>query len=412
MSVAFLVAWLLPLGCDSGSDELVGREELAQSPDSITERIVDLSAGTRHACVATADGALFCWGHGVFGQLGDGRAETLVGPTRVVQKTHFVSVAAGAATTCALDRDGRAWCWGLNLRGELGHDHADMFTPCEPCWPIASEPFLVDVELDATRIDTGGTSASFQWITCALDASGPVCWGVGSFHEPGTITGGRSLVDLAVGVDHACGLEETGRILCWGSNATGQLGVTREGLPTCGDLVPCTLVPVAAEADADFVEVSAGNGYTCGLDSNGFAWCWGRASAGQTGAGETADVTPPAPVESPVRFTQLSAGNDHACGVTEAGAVWCWGNAPRGILGTDPGPLPSCGPISLNKCSPVPVPVEGVFRFERVEAGSAFTCGLTPGGRILCWGDNSSGALGIGVMGGSEIRPVPVTGQR
>lgn len=413
---------LLAIACDSGTDDLTGRQDPEPPPDTIRGRVVDLTAGD-HACVATSDGTIYCWGGGSFGQLGDGDVRSRTGPTGVLPKTTFTMVTAGRRATCALDTGGQAWCWGINLMGELGHAHADTFVNGDPAFPVASEPFPVETTVPFEQIETVG--GAFSHTTCALDPAGTIwCWGRGRSGQGGTgssdltiepapVSGGHRFVDLAVGDDHACGVDEDGQVWCWGSNGAGQLGGSESGLSVCADSAePCALEPVAVEAPANFVEIEAGGGFTCGLLREGDSWCWGRADFGQTGSGETAETTPPKPVVGNHEFASLAAGGSHVCGLTENGEAWCWGNGNRGILGVDPGGLASCGPISANKCSPTPVRVSGGFRFERLAPGNGFTCGVALDGLIRCWGDNTRGVLGIGVEGGWESTPVPVVAQR
>lgn len=87
--------------------------------------IVDLSAGGAHTCAVLDDGALYCWGYNVFGQLGDGSQIDRPVPVPVVDSTGMplvgqVAVDAGTFHTCALNQAGIVACWGLNNRGQLG----------------------------------------------------------------------------------------------------------------------------------------------------------------------------------------------------------------------------------------------------------------------------------------------------
>lgn len=45
-------------------------------------------------------------------------------------------------------------------------------------------------------------------------------------------------------------------------------------------------------------------------------------------------------------------------------------------------------------CASSPLPVTGGLTFEMVDPGAEFVCGLTPDGRLFCWGDNEFGQLG------------------
>jgi alpha-tubulin suppressor-like RCC1 family protein len=112
----------------------------------------------------------------------------------------------------------------------------------------------------------------------------------------------------------------------------------------------------------------------------------------------------------PLTFLQVSAGWDHACGVAIDGRAWCWGNGSTGQLGTgDLGP-DTC--TDRFPCSRRPVAVVGGLRFRHVSAGAGFTCGVTTGDRIYCWGINDLGQLGAPTPGHVSATPVPVFGNR
>jgi alpha-tubulin suppressor-like RCC1 family protein len=54
---------------------------------------------------------------------------------------------------------------------------------------------------------------------------------------------------------------------------------------------------------------------------------------GQLGDGTTTDRTSPVPVLGGLTFARVSAGNGHTCGVTTDGVAYCWGNNNYGQLG-------------------------------------------------------------------------------
>jgi alpha-tubulin suppressor-like RCC1 family protein len=75
-------------------------------------------------------------------------------------------------------------------------------------------------------------------------------------------------VPIAAGFDHACGLTPGGEALCWGHNGFGQIGDgtrTTRSRPT----------PLGGEG-LTLGFVAAGTFHTCGVTTNGAAYCWGR----------------------------------------------------------------------------------------------------------------------------------------
>jgi alpha-tubulin suppressor-like RCC1 family protein len=79
-----------------------------------------LAAGGRHACAVRAGGQVVCWGHNLYGQLGNGTTTDSSRPVAVTGITNAIAVAAGAEHSCAVLADGSARCWGRNDHGQLG----------------------------------------------------------------------------------------------------------------------------------------------------------------------------------------------------------------------------------------------------------------------------------------------------
>jgi len=187
-----------------------------------------------------------------------------------------------------------------------------------------------------------------------------------------------SFVSLAPGLDHTCRAYTVtgGGVTCWGSNRLGQLGKP----PT-----------------PDFLQISSGLSYTCGLTRSGEAWCWGDNSAGQLGDNQSTSRSTPAAVKSPVAFAQLATGSDFACGLTAAGAAYCWGENAWATLGD-----------GTKVRHSVPAPVKGGLTFRRLMTGGHFACGLTDG-PVYCWGaigltipSDAQASLGPIALGGPE----------
>jgi len=83
----------------------------------------------------------------------------------------------------------------------------------------------------------------------------------------------------------------------------------------------------------------------------------------------SSDATEPAPAlaaaaTGPLSFTQVSPGPLHTCGVTSDGRAYCWGAGY------------ALGDGTFNP-SLTPVAVIGGLRFRVVSAGANYSCGLT-----------------------------------
>jgi alpha-tubulin suppressor-like RCC1 family protein len=76
-----------------------------------------------------------------------------------------------------------------------------------------------------------------------------------------------------------------------------------------------------------------GENHSCGLTSNGSAYCWGRNGLGRLGDGTTTDRSTPVAVSGGLSFIAVSAGSNHSCGLTSSGNAYCWGWNFYGQLG-------------------------------------------------------------------------------
>ncbi len=236
---------------------------------------------------------------------------------------------------------------------------------------------------------------------CALSRAGAVmCWGSNAHGQLGRGAGGDSPVPVAVqglgagvtvlaaGVDHTCALsaQDAGAaVLCWGRNDHGQLGDgTTQDRST----------PVAVSAVTGASALAAGGLHSCAL-VGGAPWCWGQGDRGQLGSGTITDSTVPVAVGSLAGVIALAAGGAHTCAIAAQGAVQCWGNDDSGQLGD-----------GTHESRAIPVAVAGLTQVATaITAGNAHTCARTTGG-VMCWGYGQYGQLGNGATSDS---PTPVS---
>jgi alpha-tubulin suppressor-like RCC1 family protein len=348
--------------------------------------ILTLSAGGSHSCVLRADGGVSCWGRNDDGQLGDGTFTPRSLGVRVAGLSDALALAAGERHACAVRKDGSVVCWGADDTGQLGDGGgADQLTPV-----------AVSGITDATAVAAG---AGFS---CALLADGSAsCWGDDGDGEigdggdasatprpPTPVLGLSGALALSAHWQHACALRDDGALLCWGSNATGQLG---DG--TLTTRTQPVLVPGVQSVSA----VTTGLSHTCAAAQGGL-YCWGSNSQGQlgteTGGAATTPVTQPTLVPIVSDPIAIAAGAQHSCAVRQSGQVLCWGQNSTGQLGEG----------SMSSLAE-PVPVTGLDTGKLVAAGATFSCAETADGAVFCWGDNHYGQLGTGT---DVLEPRPI----
>jgi alpha-tubulin suppressor-like RCC1 family protein len=308
-------------------------------------------------------------------------------PLTAAQPTGFrlASVTAGPGYTCGATRQGDAYCWGYEYYGELGNG---------PPLEEVDSPSPVTGGLRFTQLSAGENH------TCGVTKGGQAyCWGQdnGSLgnglpyapaNVPSLVVGGLTFSQVSAGSLHTCGVTKGGKAYCWGFGEYGQLGT---------DELENSASPLPVAGGLKVRQLSAGLVHTCAVTESGEVYCWG----GQYRAGSIVEMRPsPVPVPGGLIFGQVSSGVDHSCGITRPGRAYCWGGNASGQLGTG----------TTGTFQPSPVPVAGGLTFTYVSAGAGYTCGVTKGGPAFCWGENSTGQLGNGAIGGTESSPVPVDG--
>ncbi|MBI2373232.1 MAG: hypothetical protein HYV07_04470 [Deltaproteobacteria bacterium] len=154
-------------------------------------------------------------------------------------------------------------------------------------------------------------------------------------------------------------------------------------------------VPIEAPV-GELEEISLGDNFACGIDREGVG-CWGDGHSGQLGNNHS-DDTPRRQripeVDAPV---SVAAGTGHACSLSSAGRVQCWGNNITGAVG------PSSGREEVFVPAPVALPALAV----EVVAGGAHSCARLATREVWCWGANDRQQLGAV---GSERGPLRISG--
>ncbi len=141
------------------------------------------------------------------------------------------------------------------------------------------------------------------------------------------------------------------------------------------------------DGDCPAPTIGAGQAFSCALDTNGAAECWGSGDA----------ASPPTGV-----FVGIAAGERHACAWDGAGDVRCWGDDTDGQAQAPVGPFRYVTAGDTHTCglrtdqtvecwgtdaAGEATPPTG--RFVTLAAGPAVTCGIRPGGETAeCWGEH------------------------
>ena len=182
-----------------------------------------------------------------------------------------------------------------------------------------------------------------------------------------------------------------GKLYAWGRNDAGQLG---DGTTTNRKTPVLVKLPAGVKAAA----VRAGGDFTLALSTAGKVYAWGDNALGQLGNGSTTSRKKPVLVRLPrgVRVTSISAGSLSALALTRSGRVLAWGGNGNGQLGTG---------STKNRHTPRYIRLSRHTKISAVAAGSLSSYAVTSKHTALAWGFNGNGRLGDGT---AQQRKSPV----
>ncbi|MBX3199524.1 MAG: hypothetical protein KF850_12035 [Labilithrix sp.] len=299
-----------------------------------------------------------------------------------VVTTHGSDLNVRSEGYCALLSDKTVACWGANGDGQLGRGPSYVYDSATPA-RVGGLSDVVELEH-----------------TCAVTAAGDVfCWGAGPFlqdpEDTAAITKTASPVKLplppvahiGIGHDVGCAALADGRVLCWGSNESGQLAPTWEDPPSASE-------PIAREVPdgAPVRRVMVGT-TTFLLREDGTVVSWGA----NPPLGRSSSLFPdptPRPMDV-ANVTGLDLTHDNAC-MAAGGVVHCWGvPVYPGIPAT---PLDRAQPEAA--FTPEPVVDVGTTRtfLERWATIPYRWCAVAHHGNVYCYGANESGQVGDGSL--------------
>ena len=327
-------------------------------------------------------------------------------------------------------------CWGSNDNGQLGRS--------------APSVALADGRVDlGTSRRAVGVFAGLEH-TCAVLADGAVkCWGLNSFGQLGVgdmvtrgdgvaamgdglpvvdLGAGRRAVAIAAGASATCALLDGGRVKCWGDSYQGALGygdiTTRGAAPgTMGEALPDVSLGSRDGAPLEATQIVAIDYHSfcaiismadTGPDESGLK-CWGSNDYCELGIGTSQGGLAGDPsttgnglpwidlgktaAGATRRAVAAAGGFQFLCVLGDDGAIVCWGDNWSGQLGLGLTSAPrSCRPTETGGANLVSLPGPAVAVGARGQStgGGAHACALLASGQVTCWGENGHGQLGTG----------------
>ncbi|RIJ69399.1 hypothetical protein D1871_21940 [Nakamurella silvestris] len=288
--------------------------------------VTSVSVGDTHIC-AVANGTVFCWGANTLGEIGNNSTTDVSKPVAIAGTLAgkvVTSVSVGTQHTCAV-ANGAAYCWGRNVEGELG------YLTDENISKVPQQVTQSDGGLLGHLVTSIGTG---QFHTCALADGRVYCWGYNAHGQLGIGPHGSVFVPfvvkgllkdlpvkaLSVGLDENCviaGVFTTRNGFCWGRGGSGRLGDGGNTDRNSPVALKTTNTPVQNKA-LSAITIDDGGG--CVL-VNGKGYCWGDIDKnGRLGFGSALGSTQAVPVKANGALAdhallRLTTSYDHSAGI-------------------------------------------------------------------------------------------------
>ncbi|MEC0248474.1 RCC1 repeat- and reductase domain-containing protein [Paenibacillus chitinolyticus] len=289
-----------------------------------------VAVGASHSLALKDDGTVWAWGNNDFGQLGNGTTKDSPVPIQVPNLDSVVKITAGYGSSYAVKSDGTVWSWGMNNYGQLG---------------------------DGTLV---------KKIT------------------PVPIPNLTGVIDITVSHSSVFAVKNDGTVYAWGQNSNAALGI---GIDGPNDKRP---MPVKIKELSNIKDVETGGYSTLALSNDGTVWAWGSNQSGQVGDGTIEKRLSPVKVQNLDSVKAISVGQG-SMAVKEDGSLWSWGRCDlSGFYAT-------CKAVNMR----VPVKVPDVDEIKDIATPGSNAIALRKDGTLRSWGYNHSGQLGIGILGTS-----------
>ncbi|KAL6063805.1 E3 ISG15--protein ligase herc5 [Balamuthia mandrillaris] len=239
-------------------------------------------------------------------------------------------------------------------------------------------------EVDIVQISSGWGCALL------LDSQGRV-WKLGpdasNNNEPAVVKElcHERVVYVATSEFHSLAVTCKGEVYSWGTGGI-QLGRTTAEYPAAQPAV------IPALRGHRVVQVAVGIYHSVALTEEGKVFAWGGGSQGCPGQGSLDNCPVPTVVlfeetAPQPRIVQIASGGFHVLALADSGKLYSWGWAYHGALGYDH-PSSSMTPKHVQN-------VDGVA-ISRIETGRHQTFIISETGKVLTFGCNVHGRLGLG----------------
>lgn len=385
--------------------------EFTVSSETSLTAVAPAGTGTVNVTVESAEGASepspadqfhyraatagIAWGRNGLGTLGDGTTTNSDVPVAVSGLgTEVTALAAGGEHSLALLADGHIMAWGRNQWGQLGNGA----TSSDSDEPVTVTGITNAIAVAAGEYDSLALLKTGRVVAWGLNDDGQL--GIGSMSEyvdePTEVPLSEEAVGIAVGSWHSVALLRSGQVAAWGLNE-GELGYGTLGPEGCRGPLYCTRSAVAVPGLSEVTAVAAGGEHSLALLKSGHVMAWGYNGSGELGDGSIEESPVPVEVEGLAGVTAIAAGAAQSQALLSNGTVKGWGYNGQEELGD-----------GSTESSDVPVEVNELTEVSAIAGGWDDAVAVLDNGHVKAWGWNEWGDLGNATTTNSGT-PVEVT---
>ena len=362
-----------------GLNDSINRSSPAQITTAPVTSYTQISAGIDHTLVLNDVGQLYIWGNNNAYQLGFNDGVMRSSPVQL--SGSFTQISAGNSHSLVVDSNSKLYAWGDNTVGQIGNNsllNKSWVNIYATIVDVASTVFGIfsDGSLYSWGTDINGTFGTST--TPSTTRSVPVQIGSSSWSM---VAGGRY---------HVLAIDSVGRLFAWGSNTSGE----------AGDAYPIgtySSSPVQLGTDS-WSLITAGQGYSAGIKTNGLLYTWGSGSDGVLGFNNAVNRSSPTQLGTD-SWSQVSAGTgnvNNLMALRSDYSLFAWGTGTNGQLG-----------IGLTTSRSSPVQVQSGFKFKSVASGFGASFAIRDDYTLWSWGVNTVGILGLNIAN-TVFRSSPV----
>ena len=395
---------------DTNEDILADEAQLITFNDNSVGKPLYLSCGTYHNLCRDHLGQIFSWGHGLMGVLGHGGDQDEQYPRKLILNNDekCIYVEAGPYNSAYItrtdnDNNNKVYIWGSNDMGQVGNG--------------TQQPQLI----------------------------------------PQLISFNTNIIQLSFGQKHGIALDHLGYVYTWGDNSFGQLGYILDNHNDHAN--PFYPIPKQVTSIKNIKKVTCGENHNTVLTNDGNLYSWGNGETHQIGIFDNIDQPLPIFIKDlkDIDIIDISIGISISAAISNTGDCYLWGYAigspiPKLITSLQSVYIKEIALGNNENCIAYTIPSQDIYtwdikehvddhqqqqqaeeegeeeqqqtttsslklpykldilkgkRISDIQLANDYFIMLDHSGKVLTWGDNKIGQLGLGLS--LEYLPIPTS---